>query len=59
MKENIVEQAVDGFVQGIEDKELWLEQVDDCDQQLYNIVRSVVRKAINKSANDYRSKIRE
>jgi len=47
--EDNVEQAVDNFIQGIEDKELWLEQIDDCDQQLYEIIRSVVRKAISRS----------
>jgi len=47
-EKQILDEAVEQFIQGIEDKELWLTQIDDCDFELYDIVKKVVKTALEK-----------
>ena len=46
--ETILKEAEEQFIQEIENKELWLIKIDDCDFELYDIVKKVVKTALTK-----------
>jgi len=53
----IVKEAIDEFVDELENNELWLEKVDCCSNKLYEIVGRIVRTALNKKINSSNNRV--